>query len=340
MMKHSEILFAGKSIFFAILIALFLAGCGSKNYYKPQKVEGEVAYSKTVGSKIVDVSRDGATYDDGKVVVKDVGILDLTLPKGFRFVNGSSSSIIVTSKSGDAKILSNKNEILFEKSFNKQLVSATLKENYLAMVFVDNEIMLYDIKEDSVKYKQLLSQTLTIDARASNPIFIDNLLIFATLDGRLLIMDLASKRVVRDVAISDKEFFNNVIFLGSFEDTLVAATSSKIISVNKAQNNTLNIEIKDIVYQDKNIYVFTKNGEVILLDESLKKIKELKFIFGHFVGIALGKKLYAVEKRGYLIEIEKDLSGYRVLKLPSKVDGSLFFYKNKIYFDNKYIEIK
>ncbi len=340
MMKHSEILLAGKSIFFAILIALLFAGCGSKNYYKPQKVDGKVTQSKTVDSKIVDVSRDGATYDNGQVVVKDIGILDLNIPKGFTFVNSIDSGIIITSKSGDAKILSNKNEILFQKNFDKQLVSASLKDNLLAMVFIDNEIMLYDIKDDKIQYKQSLSQVLTIDARAANPIFLDNLLLFATLDGRVLIMSLDNKTVVRDVSISNKEFFNNVIFLDNFEDTLVAATASKIISVNKRQNNTLNLDIKDIVYQDKNIYVFTKNGEVILLDESLKKEKELKFTFGHFVGVALGEKLYVVEKRGYLIEIEKDLSSYRVLKLPNEVDGSLFFDKNKIYFDNYYIEIK
>lgn len=329
-----------KSIFFIILIALFFAGCGSKNYYKPQKIDGKLTYSKTVSSKIVDVSRDGATYDNGKVVVKDVGILDLNIPKGFVFVNSTDNGIIITSRSGDVKIFSNKNKILFEKNFGKQLISASIRDNLLAMVFIDNEIMLYDIKDDKVQYKQLLSQVITIDARAANPIFLDNLLVFATLDGRVLIMSLDNKTVVRDVSISNKEFFNNVIFLDNFEDTLVAATSSKIISVNKRQSNTLNIDAKDIIYQDKNIYVFTKNGEVILLDESLKKLQELKFTFGHFVGASLGEKLYAVEKRGYLIEIEKDLSSYRVLKLPSKVDGALFFYKNKLYFDNHYIELK
>ena len=274
------------------------------------------------------------------MIVKDIGILDLNIPKETVFVNSTDDGIIITSKSGDVKILSNKNEILFQKNFGKQLISASLRDNLLAMVFIDNEIMLYDIKDDKIQYKQLLSQVVTIDARAANPIFLDNLLVFATLDGRVLIMSLDNKTVLRDVSISNKEFFNNVIFLDNFEDTLVAATSSKIISVNKAQSNTLNIDAKDIIYQDKNIYVFTKNGEVILLDESLKKLQELKFTFGHFVGASLGEKLYAVEKRGYLIEIEKDLSSYRVLKLPSKVDGASFFYKNKIYFDNHYIELK
>ena len=53
-----------------------------------------------------------------------------------------------------------------------------------------------------------------------------------------------------------------------------------------------------------------------------------------------GDKLYAVEKKGYLIEIEKDLSSYRVVQMPDEIISSLFGHDNKIYFDNHIITIK
>jgi hypothetical protein len=189
-------------------------------------------------------------------------------------------------------------------------------------------------------YKEPLSHAVALDARLANPLFLNDLVVFATLDGRLLIMDSTKKVVLRDVAISNKTLFNNVMFLDVNDNTLVAATASKIISINPKTINNLSIDVKDIIYKNHKVYVFTKSGKVVLLDDSLKKIKEIKFPYALFSAVFEGDRLYAVEKKGYLIEIEKDLSSYRVVKLPDEIESSLFGHDNSIYFDNHIITIK
>ena len=47
--------------------------------------------------------------------------------------------------------------------------------------------------------------------RISDPIFLNDLIVFPSLDGRLLVMDINQKRILRDIAISDKRIFNNEI---------------------------------------------------------------------------------------------------------------------------------
>ena len=329
-----------KNILFVITISTLFFGCSSKKYYEPKKIDANIGYSKTLKSSLVDVSRDGATYADGKVIARNGGLLSLKIPKGFRFVNASDDSVIVTSGIGEMMILTKDGKKVFEKTFQNQLASATIKDNLLAMVFADNTIMLYDIKADNMIYKEPLSHAVALDARLANPLFLNDLVVFATLDGRLLIMDSTKKVVLRDVAISNKTLFNNVIFLDVNDNTLVAATASKIISINPKTINNLNIDVKDLIYKNHKVYVFTKSGKVVLLDDSLKKIKEIKFPYALFSAVFEGDKLYAVEKKGYLIEIEKDLSSYRVVQMPDEIISSLFGHDNKIYFDNHIITIK
>jgi len=329
-----------KNIIVGLTFLLLMTGCSTKNIYEPQKIDSEIEYGKTLNSKLTDVSRDGATYENGQIITKNSGLLDAKIPKGFRFVNASNGDIIITKGTGEMKILDSDGKVVFEKNFEAELAGGMLKNNILAMIFVNNTIMLYDIKEANLIYKESLTRVSALDARLANPIFLNDLIVIATLDGRLLIIDAEKKVILRDVAISDKALFNNVIFLQYTNDTIVAATSSKVISINPKTIETFNASIRDVIYDDKKVFVFTKDGRVVLLDDKLKMQKELKFQYAVFSAVSEGDKLYIIEKNGYLIEIEKDLSSYKVLKLPDEVDYSLFAYGNKIYFDDKYIELK
>ncbi len=330
-----------KKFLYGVIFVFLIVGCSSKSVYEPEKVDKIIEYDKTFKTKLVDVSRDGATYQNGQIITKEDGLLDIKIPKDFLFVNASNGAIVITKGDGEMKILSKSGKLLFEKNFKQQLASATLKDRFLAALLADNTIMLYDIKENRLIYKEPLAHVLAFDSRLANPLFLNDMVVFATLDGRLLFMDLNKKVVLRDVAISNREFFNNVIFLDVFDNTLIAATSSKIISINPDTINSVNVDVKDIIYNDHKVYVFTKSGKVILFDEMLKKQKEMKFKDAHILAVfETDDRLFGVEKNGYLIEIKKDLSSYRVIKIPTKIEESLFAYDGKIYFDDRYIEIE
>ncbi len=330
-----------KNIIFIIFSIFIVTGCSYKSEYKPEKVDAKLQYDKgNLDSKIVNISREGVTYLDGSVITKDDGLLGIKIPKGFYFVNSSKNFIIIANDAGRVKILSKGGEEFFNENFDHQLASATVSGNLLAMLFINNTIVLYDIKESKIIYEEKLSSVNALDARVANPIFLNDLVVFPTLDGRLLIMDSQKKIVLRDVAISDRDLFNNVIFLGVMKNIMVGATPSKVIAINPDSIESYSIDIRDIVYDDSGIYIFSKAGEIVLLDGMLKVKKRIKFPHAVFSAIFAKDRLYAVEREGYLIEIDRDLESYRILKLPSRVDKPLFIYGDKIYFDNRYIEIK
>jgi len=62
--------------------------------------------------------------------------------------------------------------------------------------------------------------------------------------------------------------------------------------------------------------------------------------FAHFLGMILkGEKLYLLEKEGYIIEINKELSQYDVFSVDVE-DGYVFSTNKKFFIDNEYISIE
>ena len=200
--------------------------------------------------------------------------------------------------------------------------------------------MLYDIKADKVRYSEKLEKVITVDSRAANPVFINDLIVFPTLDGRLLIMESKTKTVLRDVAISDKDLFNNVIFLEVHGNILVAATSSKVIVITPKNIYTYAADIKDILYVGHDIYIFAKGGKVIHLDEKLQKIEETEFEYANFVAVAeMNGKLYGVERQGYLIEMDRKLGNIKVKELEDEVEKPSIIAKDVLYIGDKAIHL-
>jgi hypothetical protein len=99
-------------------------------------------------------------------------------------------------------------------------------------------------------------------------------------------------------------------------------------------------EIRNIAYSEKNIYITTKQGDVISLTPDLQLNAKLKFPFAHFLGLIIKKdKIYMLEKEGYIIEAPLDLSTYNVYDADVK-DGYVFIGDNKFYTDDEYLSIE
>jgi outer membrane protein assembly factor BamB len=326
-----------------ILTALLMtSGCAGKNVYEPKKVDAEVKVTQKLDRGVKNVVREGAVLDKKDVVTRKSGVITGILPKGFYFINESEGNIIVGNDDGKLEIISKSTKKpLFTTTFEQPVVSATQKGNLLAAVLSDNTIVLYDIKADSERYRESLDKVITIDARAANPVFINDLIVFPTLDGRLLIMDSNKKVVLRDVAISDKELFNNVIFLEVHGNILVAATSSKVIVITPKRIYTYAADIKDILYVGHNIYIFTKGGKVIQLNEQLQKVEERDFEYANFVAVAeMNGKLYGVEREGYLIEMDRKLGTVNIKALDDEVEQPSMIAKDVLYIGDKAISLK
>ena len=328
-------------IYIALTIfAIVFSGCSNKTMFEPKKIAGEVDYDGTLPSTIVDRSIVSAVLESGEFITKKDGLIKQKLPKNFIVINENDENYIIADKEGNLKILSKEGKALYEKSFEDIVASATLNGDLLSVVFSNNRLMLYNIKDDEVFFNEKLEPVYVLDSRMANPAFLNDLVIFPTLDGRLLIIDITHKKIIRDLVISNEKYFNNVIFLKVIGNRLIAATNTKVMSISpKSINIYGESEIKDILFLEDRVYIFTKDGKVVLTDTDLKVLKEKKFPFAIFSGVIYGEFIYLIEKGGYIIAVDKDLITANYYKLPNEIDNLLFTAGDKLYYENNYFKL-
>jgi len=302
-------------------------------------VSGEWRTYAPMKSEIVDRSSNVALLENHKVLTKN-GELNVTIAKNQRILSLSDGWVLSSSIDGNLTLTSENNSSL-KKMFQLKntIASASVKGNMLAVLFADDTIALYDIPSKSLLFKAQSGSSIASDMRIVNPYFMRGLVIFATLDGKVIIVSTQMKKELRTVLVSSADYFNNIIDLHLFHDKIIASTDTKMLSLTKKEIRQ-KYEIRNIAYGKKDIFITTKQGEVIALTPDLQVVSKIKFPFAHFLGlIEKGENLYVLEKEGYLIIINKKTFDYKVKKVDID-DGFVFTGKNLFYVDDKEILIK
>lgn len=320
--------------------ALFLlSGCGTKRQsYEPKTLSGEVDYDGRLPASIVDVTRDGATLENGQIITKE-GLLDVKLPEDFVFLGVTEKKYIAASRCGKLIIVDKAGQKLYEKQFDVLVASASLKDNMLAVVLSNNDLLLIDISKDEELFEQTGSKVYAHDSRMAAPYFLNALLIYPTLDGKLIIVDTNEQKVLRDVVVKSEKFFSNVIYLDVLNDRLVAATRQRVVSINPKSMAFLDEEVRDVIILENRVLVFTKDGRIVLTDADLNVLKERKFNFASFSGAIYGEYIYAIENAGYLIATDLDLITSNVYELPDEIDSFMFTTDNTLFFEDHYFRL-
>jgi len=322
-----------------LLILLLLSGCGTKRQnFEPKTLSGEISYDGSLPSSIIDVVRDGATLENRQIITKK-GLLDVKVPEGYTFLGTSGNKYLAVSRCSSLVIVDNNSKIIYKKKFNSIVASASISGNKLAVVLGDNQVQLIDTKTDKVLYKQDGDKVYAHDSKIAAPYFLTSLLIYPTLDGKLLIVDLKSNKLLRDVVIKSEKFFSNVIYLDVLGDRLVAATKQRVVSINPKTMAFLDKEVKDVIILKNRVLVFTKDGKVILTDADLKILKTKKYKFGSFVGTIHGEFVYIVERAGFLIATDIDLISSNVYELPDDIESYVFTTDDKLFYKNHYFKL-
>ncbi|WP_297431848.1 hypothetical protein [Sulfurimonas sp.] len=326
-------------IFLVPLLVLFFSACSTKEVYKPKKVSGEWRHYAPMDSEIIDRSSNIALLENQKVLTKN-GELNVTIGKNQRVISLSDGWVLSSSIDGNLTLTSqNNNSIRKDFQLKNTIASASVNGDMLAVLFADDEIALYDIPSKSLLFKEQSGASVASDMRIVNPYFMKGLVIFATLDGKIIIVSTKMKKELRTVIVSSADYFNNIIDLNLFDNKIVASTDTKMLSLTKKELRQ-KYEIRNIAYGKKEIFITTKQGEVIALTPDLQVISKVKFPFAHFLGlINKGDKLYALEKEGYLIVINKETFDYKVKKVDID-EGFVFTGKDLFYVDDKEIVIK
>ncbi len=315
-----------------LTVILLLGGCSSKKYYLPDNTAGTWNQRGALESSIVDVTSDGAVLQNGKIMT-DRAFLHVKVPEGERFIAYSDGWVISNSRDGNITLQSEDeqyNQVIF--ALHKSVAAASVKDDILALLFANNEMALYSIATKELLFKEQGNAPIAVDSRIVNPYFLNDLVLFLTLDGKIVIVSSEAKKVIRSMIVSSEPYFNNIVHFNVSGNTLVAATPYKLFSLISKELRE-NFEVRDMFFEKDSIYICTKQGEIILLTPTLQKIASKKFEFAHFLGLIVTDEwVYALEKEGYLIVLDKNLTTFKVYEV--EIDEGLVYTANKTFFVN------
>jgi len=326
---------------YTLLLAIVLwslSGCSSREIYEPKSVAGEWDHIDALDEEIVDTTFDGAVLENGQVLTAD-GLIEKRFPEGYRLIGDSGGWIIagkidgellLTAKEGDRE------DVHF--ALKKTVAAASVQGDTLAVLFANNDMKIYSIASKEPTFEEQGLPPVAVDGRIVNPFFLNELVLFLTLDGKIVIVDSDSGKTLRSIIVSSDENFNNIIYFKVVENNMLAATGSKILAMAEKEIRE-SYALRDMVYNDKGVWISTKEGEVIALTPSLQVKAKQKFQFAHFLGmIVTDEKVYLLEKEGYMIVLESDLSDFKVYELDVE-DGFVFASDKSFYVADEQIKI-
>ncbi|MDD2837405.1 MAG: PQQ-binding-like beta-propeller repeat protein [Sulfuricurvum sp.] len=321
-------------------MVLLFSGCSHKEVFKPENVKGEWRNAGHLSSSIAQVSQSAAVLDNGHLLTK-AGEKAFKIPEDYRLINVSDSWVITESPEGNLVLMpedGTDTRVTFE--LKRSVAAVSIQNDTMAVLFANNEMALYSIESKKLLFKEPSNAPVAVDARIANPYFLKELVIFLTLDGKLVIVNSETKQVLRSVVVSSEEYFNNITYLNVIDNNLVASTGYGLLALAQKESRE-KYEIRNIAYTTDGIWITTKQGEVIALSPTLQFKAKKKFPFAHFVAISVqNDRVYVLEQEGYMIALTKNLLAYDIYDVDLDVENKIFVGDGSFYFDDRYINIQ
>lgn len=325
-----------KTFSLSLLFVLIFTGCSTKQYYEPQESNSFEQNSLDLNSTIIDLNNDGITLENQIFVSKKATYGKLN--ENYKFLNFVENTLIASDNNGSIYTKNNQNETKFQ--FEKNIISASKQKNLLAFGSVDNSITLFNTKNKTILFKEYLRKSRLNNISIANPVFLDSVVLYPTLDGKVVIVDLIQRAIVKTINIDPQNDIKNIIFLKEIDDALVAASTKKLFTFVNGKANIKDIDIQKIILKDNYIYIATLDGEIIKYNLNLQKIASKKFKFAKIHALAFGSDLYALESQDYLIKISKDFKDVKVYDFSFNEDEKVLSIDDRIYFEDEYIILK
>lgn len=322
-----------------LLGILLIQGCSHKEVYTPENVKGEWRSAGRLSSPIAYVTSNGALLDNRNLLTKQ-GEKKIKIPQEFRFLNLNDGWIITQNSANNLELIPEdgvSEHVIIE--VKRSVAAVSIEGDIVAILFANNEMALYSLQTKKLTFKENSNAPIAVDARIVNPYFLKDLVVFSTLDGKIVIVNATEKKMIRSIVVGSEEYFNNVTYLNVIENNMVASTGNAVLALSQKENRE-KYDVRDIAYSEDGIWLTTKQGEVIALSPTLQYKGKTKFPFAHFVGISVqNDRVYVVEQGGYLIALSKNLLSYDVYDIDMD-HHNVFAGEGRFYFDDRYIDIK
>lgn len=325
--------------YFALSVIVFFTACSQKRYFEPKDVKLEAVFDKKLPAPIAYTTRDGALLKN-LLVLESNGNMDLELKKKQSFLSRSGDVYVLQNECKDLLILDSSSKSTSEITFQNCVVSAAIdpKRDLLALVSAENTIFLYDLKDKKELFSQKLGNIIAINSLSAAPQITKDYVVYPTLDGKILLLDLRTKTITKDILIQSDKFFNNIIYLYTKNETIITATQRRVSTIlGNSKSFNHDGDFIDVLVHDDKVYVLSNDGKILELDRSLKLLREAKFEFAHFNGLVIKDgKLYTLESAKYLIELDLEsfLPVIYKVRLPKK--KHLFYTKDSLFYHDRY----
>ena len=317
-------------LFSLFSFALFFAGCSTKEVFEPKQTAGEWEAVKSIDAEVVDKTADVAQLENAKVLAGNEE-LNVSIAPEFRVVGKSGEYVLSTDIDGHLRLHNIKSGKTTQLDLKKTIAAASTDGDDVAVVFANGKMALYDLASKELLLKLEGATSIALDARIVNPYFMNDLVLFLTLDGKIVIVNKNLKKRLRTIIVSAAEYFNNVIYFDILENRLIVATGTKILSFGKSQKR-VELEVRNVDHDGKNLYVATKQGDIVKLSPDLDIKSKAHFPFAHFLALRVYEgSIYALEKEGYFIKLSKDLLTYSVYDVDIPEESYVYAGKDRFF---------
>ncbi len=332
-----------KKIFMLALtlaLTLVFTSCSTRReYYKPEeetkaKIRNQDKVEAVLPARIIHTTSSGATLKNGMFVNKNGDISKQKLEEDERFLGSFDGYNVITTLEGMLKVLQGES-VKFEKKLDSMPISANIDGTTLAVLTSSNTIYQIDLAKGETLLEYTLPKAYSIDSEIAMPQFFGNMILFPSVDGKIIAVDRKKASIMRDMVVGSEYFFNNIIALGVFGgNNLVGVTGNKIaIAGGSGGTKYFDEQIKTAIVDNGFVYAFLKDGRIIKLDMDLKVVKETMFRFAIYVkAVIKNGEIFVFEKTGYKFKLDLDLNTKDVLKLRGDIDDFAFLTKDLFYY--------
>jgi hypothetical protein len=327
------------SLTLLLVTTIFFSACASKEVFEPEpdSLSDDWEYYGSTDFTIKSRTPKAALVEDNMVMV-DGEVTDISIAEDYNLIGYSDGWIISASIDGKLVIANLHDRMLLKKfDLKKTISTASVKGDMLSVLFANNTMAVYSISSKELLVKEQGDPPVVVNSKVTAPFYKDNLVIFPTLDGKIVIVDVESKKKLRTAIISSEDNFNNAIYFNFIGNRIVTATGHKILSLAEKELR-VKYDIRVATDDGKNIFLATKQGEIVSLTPDLQLNKKVKFPFAHFLGLVVSdNKVYALEKQGYMIVLSKDLLEYSIHEVDIEEDAYIFLEDKVFYIGDEYI---